>query len=106
MRLLLLARSGRTRPQQPRFSIIIVSLTLWDDVQDATWAHEMDGNFWRSGTSTYQRSCKINFFTITHCSTQAFIRAMCSFATGEKWLWRLLADTASPDIENLSPNMS
>jgi hypothetical protein len=54
------------RPQQPRFSTIIVSLTLWDDVQDATWAHEMDGNFWCSGTSTYQRSCKINFFTITH----------------------------------------
>jgi hypothetical protein len=47
-------------------------------------AHEMDGNFLRSGTSTYQRSCKINFSTITHCSTQAFQQVICSFAVADK----------------------
>lgn len=56
------------------FLLSLLFSTLWDDVQHATCAHEVDGNFLRSGISTYQRSCKINFFTITHCSAHASIR--------------------------------
>jgi hypothetical protein len=65
-----------------------------------------NGNFLRSGTSTYQRSCKINFFTITHCSTRASNRGVCSFALGENWLSRLLADTTSQKSEYLIRKLS
>jgi hypothetical protein len=87
--------SGRTSASTTIFYYHHFSHTLGRCPERDLRARDGRQLFLRSGTSTYQRSYKINFFTITDYSTHAFHRAVCSFAVGEKYLCRLLADTSS-----------
>jgi hypothetical protein len=88
-------RSQRANARNNHDFLLSLFLSHFGTMSRTRLAHEMDGNFWRSGTSTYQRSCKINFSTITHCSIQPFHRNIHSFAVCKEWLRRLLADMVS-----------